>query len=365
MNIHNAELHSVLHTMVDGVIMIDPKGLITLFNPACETIFEYSPLEVIGHNIKMLMPEPDRARHDGYIENYQTSGEAKVIGIGREVQGQRKSGGVFPMYLSVGENLSADTAGYVGIIRDLTDVAARRAKYERLQQEHFHLSRVSAMDQMGAAIAHEVNQPLTAIMNYLEACKAMLSSGQVIDPERLSLVMDKSAQQAHRTAQILSRLRQFIETGDTEKTGVDIQDIVQNAIDLVWPAFKNMGIKFEMSISEDIPRVQANTVQLQQVFVNLIRNACEAMAVVEGKTLSITAAHDDKVIKASVSDTGCGLGAKDFDKLYEPFRSTKDGGLGVGLSISRTIIANHNGKLWAEQNKPRGTVFFITLPIGQ
>jgi two-component system sensor kinase FixL len=350
--------------MVDGVIMIDSTGLITLFNPACETMFEYSPSEVIGRNIKMLMLEPDRAHHDGYIKNYQTSGDAKVIGIGREVQGRRKSGKVFPMYLSVGENLSADATGYVGIIRDLTEVAARRAEYERLQQEHFHLSRVSAMDQMGAAIAHEINQPLTAIMNYLEAGKAMLSSGQVIDPKLLSLVMDKSAQQARRTAQILSRLRQFIETGDTEKTRVDIQDAVQIAIDLVWPAFKNTEIKLVMTIPKNLPPVQANAVQLQQVFVNLIRNGCEAMAAIEGKVLSITAAKDEKVIKIGISDTGCGLGPEDFDKLYEPFRSSKEGGLGVGLSISRTIIANHNGKLWAEHNKPRGTVFFITLPIG-
>ncbi|WP_418152377.1 PAS domain S-box protein [Litorimonas sp. RW-G-Af-16] len=169
------ELDAVLHTLVDGVIMINGKGEIARYNPACEKIFGYKFSEVEGRNIRCLMPEPYRENHDDYIANYQSSGTAKIIGIGREVSGKRKDGNIFPMYLSVGEIPNVKGRAYVGIIRDLTLERQRQEEFEHLQNAHFHLSRVSAMDQMGAAIAHELNQPLTAIMNYLDAGVTILA----------------------------------------------------------------------------------------------------------------------------------------------------------------------------------------------
>lgn len=359
------ELDAVLNTMVDGVIMITQQGLIARYNAACEEIFGYELDAVIGRNIAMLMPEPYHANHDSYIRNYQHSNVPKIIGIGREVQGKRKDGTVFPMYLSVGETGGDEDRAYVGIIRDLSDVSAQREEYESLQQQHFHLSRVAAMDQMGAAIAHELNQPLTAIMNYMEAGQALLERGNV-DPSKMSGLMRKASEQSARAAGILSRLRRFIEKGDVEKEMIAADGVLRSAVDLVMPSFKNDSITVVFETAEDLPPVLASHIQIQQVLVNLIRNSCQAMNDVEDErkilTLSIATLADDNV-KIGVIDTGCGMTDSQYNTLYEPFSTTKADGLGVGLSISQSIIASHSGKIWAERVTPRGTAFYFTLPV--
>ena len=215
-NPSDSALDAILNTIVDGVIVIDDDGMIEKYNPACSEIFGYDAAEVIGQNIKYLMPAPYRSEHDDYISNYKTSSTPKIIGIGREVKGARKGGTVFPMYLSVGELPREGRRAFIGIIRDLSKAAKQREAYEALQQSHFHLSRVAAMDQMGAAIAHELNQPLSAIMNYLEAGSAIINRKDEALYDRLGEIMTQSAGQADRAAKILSRLRRFIETGDVE-----------------------------------------------------------------------------------------------------------------------------------------------------
>lgn len=363
---HNTNLIAVMNTIVDGVILIDHRGIIQLYNPACVKIFGYSSDEVIGENVSLLMPEPDRSHHDDYIKSYQSSGDAKIIGIGREVKGRRKSGDIFPMNLSVGELAGPSSSGFVGIIRDLSEETRRAAAFDELQQDHFHLSRVSAMDQMGAAIAHELNQPLTAIMNYLEAGMAVLNKQEDKANSHLVTILKKSSDQASRAAQILGRLRQFIETGDVEKNIISVDYTVKNALALVGPSFKNKGIEFLVEIPDSLPNILANSVQIQQVLVNLIRNACEAMENSQEKKLRLSAglAMNDR-IEIKVTDTGTGLSEDAFENLFRPFNSTKTTGLGVGLSICKSIIDNHDGQLWAERNNPNGTHFIISIPVGR
>lgn len=359
----NASLSAIINTLVDGLIFINDKGIIELFNPACEHIFQYEQGEVIGKNIRCLMPEPDRSAHDQYITNYKTTRTAKIIGIGRQVSGLRKNGEVFPMYLSVGEISDKKRTGFVGIIRDMTAEVRRSEAFEALQQEHFHLSRISAMDQMGAAIAHEVNQPLTAILNYLEAAKTLLeSSDDFKSKPALINALAKSAQQGLRAAEIISRMRQFIETGQVDKTEVSLPDLVQPAVDLVRPLFKSSSIEIITEDLTQMPVLFVSQVQIQQVLVNLIRNGCEAMALTGG-TLTIRARSTPSHVEISVVDQGPGLTDDAMSRLFTPFRSTKSGGLGVGLSISKTIIANHEGKLWAEKHADGGTTFCFSLPV--
>jgi len=291
------ELDAVLDTLVDGVIMIDGQGNIIRYNPACERIFGHARAEVFGKNISELMPEPYRSGHDGYLKNYQKTAEPQIIGIGREVQGLKKDGTVFPMYLSVGEIAESEETAYVGIIRDLTEVVKRRTEFETLQQQHFHLSRVSAMDQMGATIAHELNQPLTAIMNYLDAGSTMIEREEkVLDTQKLRAVMQKSSEQAARAAAILSRLRKFIETGDVEKKQVSPENIIETSIDLIMPMFKNDGILLIKDIEPNLPNILASHVQIQQVLVNLIKNGCEAMLGGAETSLTVTAHRTHKDI---------------------------------------------------------------------
>ena len=268
------------------------------------------------------------------------------------------------MYLSVGEYEGSGFSGYVGIIRDLTEDVRRRDAFDRLQQAHFHLSRVSAMDQMGSAIAHELNQPLTAIMNYLEAGQVILGRDIEDQADRIKNIMQKSSDQARRAAQILARLRQFIETGDVEKSTVDLPDIARQSLELVEPMVRKNQIEVRLKVEPDLPYVVANAVQLQQVLVNLIRNASEAMESARYKNLEVEVSKfGADMVQVSISDTGPGLEPKTMETIFEPFNSTKSGGLGVGLSISRTIINNHNGRLWAEPNLPTGTIFNFTIPI--
>lgn len=360
----NPELDAVLDTMVDGVIMINSGGIVERYNMTCVQIFGYDAEQVIGKNISMLMPEPDRTLHDQYISNYQHTHDAKIIGIGREVKGRRKDGTIFPMYLSVGEMSGDQTVSFVGIIRDLTEESEQRVKFDALQHEHFHLSRVAAMDQMGAAIAHELNQPLTAIMNYLEAGLILLDQTTLDNDLPLKNIITQSTEQAERAAKILSRLRQFIETGHVDKKNEPIERIIQSALDLTLPAYRHQNINIISNIPKTLPMVWVSDVQIQQVLVNLIRNACEAMETAVNKCLTINAIHDPwGVVQVEVLDTGIGLDAQQVQKLYEPFSSNKKGGLGVGLSISQSIISNHDGRLWAEKAEPHGTGFYFTLPV--
>lgn len=361
------ELDAVLNTLVDGVAIIDERGIMRLFNPACERIFGWTSDEMVGKNVKVLMPEPYQSEHDGYIENYHTTHERKIIGIGREVSGRRKDGTVFSMDLAVGETTLDDRPIYVGIIRDLTERHQQRDKYETLQQEHFHLSRVSAMNEMGAAIAHELNQPMTATINYLEAGKLMLAHGQMEEKDKFQNVLNSAIDQTKRASDIIARLRKFIETGDVEKESANLKMCLGVAIEMALLPFKHNAIELNFDVTDDLPAVLVNQVQLQQVVVNLVKNACESMQDTKTRQLSISAelVHDGHFVEVCISDTGKGIKKSEHDDLFKPFSTEKVGGMGVGLSISNSIITNHGGKIWAERNEPHGAKFYFTLPVSE
>jgi two-component system sensor kinase FixL len=361
------ELEAVLNTLVDGVIIIDEFGSMRLFNPACEDIFGYTSDEVMGKNVKMLMPEPYKADHDGYLEDYQKTHERKIIGIGREVNGLCKDGSVFHMDLAVGETRLNGHPIFVGVIRDLSDQYQQREKYETLQQEHFHLSRVSAMNEMGSAIAHELNQPMTATINYLEAGKFMIDQGQTGDSEKIRNILDSAIDQTKRASDIIARLRKFIETGDMQKEETDLKSSLEMAVDMALLPFKQSAIELVNDISPDLPRVLVNQVQVQQVVVNLIKNACEAMQGSADKKLLISAhiPSGKDFVEICIADSGKGIAEADQKNLFTPFSTEKHGGMGVGLSISRSIIDNHDGRIWAEANEPNGTRFIFTLPLSE
>lgn len=361
------ELEAVLNTVVDGVIIIDKKGTMQLFNPACEQIFGYVPDEVIGRNVKMLMPEPYHSEHDQYLDNYNTTHDKKIIGIGREVNGLRKDGSVFHMDLSVGETEIEGKPIFVGIIRDLTDRYNEREKYESLQQQHFHLSRVSAMNEMGSAIAHELNQPMAATINYLEAGKFMIERGVGIEDGKLKKVLDNAIGQTKRASDIIARLRRFIQTGDMETEKVDLKNVLETASDLALLPFKHLAIEWTAKFDDELPDVFVNPVQIQQVIVNLIKNACEAMEQSDARKLNIIVRKSSEkgFLEVGVTDSGKGLTNEDYDDLFTPFSTQKTDGMGVGLSICRSIISNHGGKIWASPDPSGGTQFWFTLPIPQ
>lgn len=358
-------IDAVMNTLVDGAIVIDEYARMCLINPAGQAIFGYAPEDLIGHNVSMLMPDPYRSQHDTYLKRYLTSGEAHIIGIGRDVEGLRKDGEVFPMNLAVGEMSGQGRRLFVGIIRDLTEQRRREVEFDELQARHFHLSRVAAMNEMGAAIAHEINQPLSAAANYLETGRILASRAETKDDKLLS-VLDKALEQNGRAAEIISRMRKFIERGDVRSETVDLRDIVDESLMLALSKFRDRPINVDRQIDPAAVFVRGDAVQIQQVLVNLLRNGCEAMADQGDQILTLSIALDTEhanMARISVSDKGEGLSDSVIADLFTAFASTKSDGLGVGLSISRSIVNAHGGRIWATDNQGPGATFSFTLPL--
>ncbi len=354
-------LRCVLETVPDAIIVIDQNARIQSFSSAAERKFGYRADEVIGQNVSILMPPPYREHHDAYVERYRATGVPRIIGIGREVVGQRKDGTVFPMYLSVGEGKLEGASIFVGIIHDITAERATRRRLSELQAELLQVSRLSGMGQMASALAHELNQPLTAIAAYMNAIGRMLKTGDAGALVRARDAVERAGEQALRAGEIIRRLRDFVSRGDTEKAVVDVNAVVTEALDLARLSNKFGDTQLQLQLAESAPTVVADKVQIQQVLFNLVRNALEAM---EGETkpaLTISTRTVDDVVEISVADEGPGLHPEIRARLFEPFTTTKAGGMGVGLSICRTIIESHGGRLWADQNAAKGTVFRFTL----
>lgn len=354
---------AVIDSAHDAIIAIDEHGVVQTFNRAAERIFGYRSDEVAGRNVSMLMPQPYRGAHDGYLHNYLTTGLAKIIGTGREVEAQRKDGTIFPMDLSIGEMRVADRRGFIGVIRDVTERRRADKRVQDLTAELVHVSRLSAMGQLASALAHELNQPLSSIMNYADASRHMLAKLDPPVPPRILDALDKTCSQAERAGQIIRRLRGFVEKGDVERTAESLAAVVEEASILGGTGAGVAGIKTHFDLARDLPLIQIDKVQIQQVVVNLVRNAVEVLHEVDRRSLVIrTIRGENRTQEVAVADTGPGIAPEVADQLFKPFVTTKEDGMGIGLSISRSIVEAHGGKLWAEPNPGGGTIFRFTLP---
>jgi two-component system, LuxR family, sensor kinase FixL len=354
---------TLISTAVDGITVIDEAGRIRIYNKACEGLFGYESSEVIGRSVSMLMPESDSAGHDTYIERYTKTGEKKVIGVGREVMGRRKDGSTFPMYLSVGEGRMGMSRIFVGIIHDVTERKMRDLRIRQLQNELFHALRTNTMGQLSSTLAHELNQPLAAIMNYMNAAKRTLEAGA--SPERVIEMLDKAASQTSRAGQIIRRMREFIEKKEPDRVPEDLNGVISEAIALGLVGAAESDIEVKLELRSGIPRLPIDKIQIQQVMVNLMRNAAEAVQQSKRREVKISTALDGDFAKVGVADSGPGLPEDVAQRLFQPFVSTKAEGLGMGLAICRAIVEAHGGRLWAEANPGGGAVFRFVLPVNK
>ena len=354
---------TLLATAVDGIMVIDEAGRVLVYNEACQRLFGYSPDAVLGRNVNMLMPEPYRTEHDGYIARYKKTGEKHIIGIGRQVTGRRKDGSTFPMYLSVGEGRQGKQRIFVGIVHDISDRAQRESKVQELQKELLHATRLTSTGQLAAALAHELNQPLTAILNYSAALADMLDWEKIPQGELTKEVLVKIGEQTERAGEIIRRLRGFVEKREPNRTLEDMNKAVDDAIGLGLVGAAHDNIKLSVNLAPALPEVAIDKVQIQQVMINLLRNAAEAMQHSFKRELTVTTSREDGFVAVAVADTGTGLSEKIRKRLFEPFVTTKDTGLGIGLSICRTIIEAHGGRLWVEENEGGGAVFRFRIPV--
>ncbi len=484
----NALFQALISATVDGVIVIGPEGSIRVFNAACQRLFGYAYEEVLGRNILMLMPEPYRAEHDQYLSRFLQTGQRQIIGIGREVQGQRKDGSTFPMYLSVGEGRLDDGRFFVGIIRDLTalkseialrenadrllaqivqssddailsktlsgvitswnlaaerifgysadeaigqhisilippdrlgeedDIIARlktgqdvahfrtirrhrngndivvsisvspirdaaghifgasksvrditsqvqaEARLREMQSEMAHVGRLSSMGHMSSALAHELNQPLTAVTNFVEAARLTLANSEDPAAVRAIALIDRASLQTLRAGAIIRNLRDFVEKRESERESQDLNAIVQEAAALALAGEADSGVKVTFDLDPALPRILTDRIQIQQVLINLMRNAIEAMLASEKRELGVATAVEGDGVTLTVRDTGPGFAAEVLERLFEPFNTTKEKGMGIGLTICKSIVEAHGGRIRAENNHGHGAVFVVHLP---
>jgi len=359
-------LRSILDTVPDAIILIDDRGTVESFSPAAARLFGYPPDQVIGQNVKMLMPAGYREHHDGYLQRYMATGEKRIIGIGRVVVGQRSDGSTFPMELAVGEIKLKDRRLFTGFVRDITERQSTERRLQEMQAELLHVTRLSAMGQMGSALAHELNQPLAAIMNYVKAAQRTIEP--LADAKALKArdLLTKAGEQIGRAGTIIRNLREFIGKREANRREEKLHKIVEEAIALGLVGAADTNVKVKVALDPELPPVLVDKVQIQQVIINLIRNAVEAMQLVSVRQLHIASGlAEPGLAQVTIRDTGPGLPSEVEGRLFQPFVTTKEKGMGLGLTICQSIINAHGGRLWATPNEGAGVSFHFQLPLAE
>jgi two-component system, LuxR family, sensor kinase FixL len=356
-------LRSILSTVPDAMVVIDETGAILSFSTAAEKLCGYRQAEVLGRNVSLLMPSPDRERHDDYIARYLKSGEPHIIGTGRSVMAQHKDGTIFPVELSVGETQGDHGRIFTGFMRDLTERQRTEERLAALQAELIHVSRVSAMGAMASTLAHELNQPITAVVNYVEGVRDLLAEPKRDDMPMIREALDDAVKEALRAGDILRHLRDFVARGEVEKTVEPLPELINEAAAFALMGVREKGVEVRFNLDPALFSVLVDKVQIQQVIINLIRNAVEAMNDSVVRELEVISASDPQrgFVRVSVSDTGAGISQDVAAQLFNAFVSTKVKGMGLGLSICRTIIEANGGRIWMEPKPGGGTLFHFTL----
>ena len=358
------ELQALLDAAVDGVIIIDHQGYVLSFNHAAERLFGYAAKEMVGRSIGILMSDTDRTRHHQYLARYLETGIPHIVGKTREVQARRKDGSLFPVTLSVGAVPGAETRRFVGFIQDASPRHRAEADIHRLQLRLTHVSRLATIGEMSGGIAHELNQPLTAVANYAQACDRLLGMPDP-DIEEIRDALKEITAQAVRAGDIIHRLRGLARHDFLDRELTDINALVSELGELIELDARTHHVQCKFELAPDLPRASVERTQIQQVILNLVRNSIEALtetaAAVREIVISTRPAPHGSV-EITVRDTGPGVAAAIVPRLFDPFCSSKPNGTGLGLAISRTIIKAHQGSLDYHATVPVGACFVVSLP---
>jgi two-component system, LuxR family, sensor kinase FixL len=359
------EITALLEATVDAVVMVDQHGLITDFNSSAERLFGYDSDDVVGKNVRVLMNAGDRDRHDDYMSRYERTHEARIIGIGREVQARRKNGTEFPVFLSIGQIPDSNPPRYVGYMHD---VSARRAAEDEARHALSrlnHVARLATMGEMAAGLSHELNQPLAAINNYARACARLLAFPEPDVPEVQGALQEISSQ-ALRAGEIIRRLRSLVRNEEARRDVVDVNQVIRDIESLLRSDARVHDARLVLDLSAELPPVSVDAIQIQQVILNLVHNGFEAVKALPDDARREVAVHTRLLGRSSVEvrvcDLGPGLDAEMRGRVFEPFFTTKADGTGLGLAISKSIIKAHGTELAYEPNQPFGACFLFTLP---
>ena len=358
-------MQSILASVPDAMIVINDTGQVLAFSAEAERLFGYAAEDVAGKNVSVLMAGADEKHHDQYISNYLATGEKQIIGIGRIVRAKLANGDSIPVELKIGEAEIDGHRLFTGYIRDMSEQQANAHRLAQMQVELANFSRLSAVGTMASAMAHELNQPLTAVANYLEAARDLLDSA---DPETLAFIqeaLDAAATQSIRAGQIVRRLRDYVSRGELDLRSVQIQDVVDDAISLAKVGIEGQLARVISRIPEDFPPLLADRLQLRQVIVNLVRNAIEALSDTANPQVWILAELQGDLAVITVEDNGPGYQGADDASPFDAFNSSKVGGMGLGLSICQTILDAHGTDIEYAPSPRGGAAFKFTLRLAQ
>lgn len=350
-------LAAIVESSNNAIIGKDLDGIVTSWNRAAEVMFGYPADEMLGRSVLALFPSDRMNEETAIIDRIRGGDSAECSDTVR----QRKNGTQFPVSVSVApiRDQAGSVIGASTIVRDLTERQERERHLREVQAQLFHAQRLSELGQLLSTLVHEVNQPLTAIGNYTGAARRLVAANNA---PAAGMALDKIAAQAERAHQIIRRLRNFVRGGATDRRAEDLSALIDEAVAMAASSLTAGSVQLTARFDPAARFVSADRVQIQQVLFNLIRNAAEAMQDMPRRELLITTKSDgDAFVEVNVADTGPGLAPEMRVHLFEPFFTTKGTGMGIGLSVCRSIVVAHGGQLWAEDNPGGGTVFRFTL----
>lgn len=341
-------LRAILDTAVDGIITIDDHARIESFNRAAERMFGYAAKEVVGRNVRILMPEPDRSAHDRYLSRYLETGEARIIGIGREVQAQRKDGSVFPAYLSIGEMHLSGRRMFTGVLRDFTE-------FKRLQEEVIDARNLATIGEMAASVAHEIKNPLAGIGGAVQIIRDQMGSE---NPHRE--IIDEVSNQVQRLDETVRNLLMFARPWQAEKVRVEVVQMLGDFVATFRREKLFDRIRFERRGLEELI-VELDPLLFELLIVNIFRNAAQAM-LPEGGVIRYECVSDDSAFRISIIDSGKGIPREMIPDVFRPFFTTRAQGTGLGLAICKKIMDAHEGSIQLINRESSGTEVALEFP---
>lgn len=361
-----ADQQSVLEALAevapDAIIRIDRSGAILDFLGSASRMFGWAPGEIVGQPVSELMPTPHARRHDDYIDAFLATGERKLPNFGRRLQAKHKSGRIFPIEVALSQLPGAKDAEFIGIIRDISKRVEREAEIDAMKQALDAAAVQSALGELSATIAHELNQPLTSIANYMDALQLRLEAPSEENLAEAKSLSRKAASQARLGGEIIRRTRRMALHNETKMAMENFHEVVAEALSLLANTPSAAGVDIQYRGDGAFDPVLIDKVQIQQVVINLVSNALRAMKDCELKALHVIARQTADRITLAISDTGPGVPEADKAKIFDPFFRRSETGMGLGLAVARRIAVAHGGEIRVDNKTEGGATFTMSLP---